>query len=78
MVRRLDSLNIQALKLCSEKIDDWLAMNVEALAYGGSLIAGDLNATGMKYSEACGYIRALNEVKEKLLQEVEAKLIRGD
>ena len=78
MVRRLDSLNVQALQRVEAKIDEWLEANVRALAIGGSLVPGDLEATGMNYSGACGYIRALNEVKEKLLPQVEAKLIRGD
>ncbi len=78
MPGRLDSYNVRALQLASKKLDLWLKLNIEALAVGGSLVSGDLEATGMKYSEACGYIRALNEVKEKLLQEVEAELIRGE
>lgn len=70
----VNALDTFALRLMHQKLGEWLNVNVEALAAGGSKVQGDLNATGMLYSEACGFIRALNEVRDKLCKEVEDEL----
>lgn len=70
------TLDTAALRLLSERVDQYIKANEINLARGNAVVNGDANATAMNYCRTVGYIHALNDVLA-LCEEVEEKLRKG-